>query len=263
MHVNGTQDDNVPFEQNYAPLWGQENIRLLNQSREVQLTLDQHSGCGFQSSQKYGSGWFNIRIKLPQKDSTTVITTFYFISDSGATRDEIDFEFLGSNKQRPYLLHTNIYTKGQGGREQRIILWFDPTADFHNYTLLWNQQQIVFFVDDTPIRVFKNTTSKGGSFPTQTLRIMATIWTSTWASGGLPVKWSDAPFEAHYKGFGINNACQTQNTYDQECYSSKYWWNADKYQKLNPLQQQAYNNVRKKYLNYDYCTKIQSPECQG
>jgi hypothetical protein len=28
---------------------------------------------------EYGSGWFSMRIKLPQKDSTEVITTFYVL----------------------------------------------------------------------------------------------------------------------------------------------------------------------------------------
>jgi len=44
LHIKGADWDNVPFEQNYAPLWGQENMQILNQSREVQLTLNQQSG---------------------------------------------------------------------------------------------------------------------------------------------------------------------------------------------------------------------------
>lgn len=42
LHIKGA--DWVPFMQNYAPLWGQENMQILNQSREVQLTLNQESG---------------------------------------------------------------------------------------------------------------------------------------------------------------------------------------------------------------------------
>ncbi|WJX85773.1 xyloglucan:xyloglucosyl transferase [Trifolium repens] len=132
LHLKGANRNNVPFKQNYVPLWGQENMQLLDQSREVQLVLDQHSGSGFRSMQSYGSGWFSMRIKLPQKDSTEVITTFYLISDVGPTRDEIDFEFLGGNLKHPHILHTNIYINGQGGREQQFHLWFDPTADFHD-----------------------------------------------------------------------------------------------------------------------------------
>jgi hypothetical protein len=66
------------------------------------------------------------------------------ISDSGPTRDEIDFEFLGGNLKEPPILHTNIYINGQGGREQQFHFWFDPTADFHDYTLLLNEKHIVY-----------------------------------------------------------------------------------------------------------------------
>ncbi|WJX29285.1 xyloglucan:xyloglucosyl transferase [Trifolium repens] len=79
LPVKGSDLENVPFNQNYGFLWGQENIRILNQSLEVQLTLDENSGSGFQSNNKYGSGCFRMRIKLPQKDSTAVITTFYVL----------------------------------------------------------------------------------------------------------------------------------------------------------------------------------------
>ncbi|CAJ2672311.1 unnamed protein product [Trifolium pratense] len=229
-----------PFEQNYISLWGQQNMRILDQRWEVQLTLDQNSGSGFQSVQSYGFGWFSMRIKLPKKDSTAVITTFYLISDTGTTRDEIDFEFLGGNLNQPPILHTNIYINGQ---------------DFHDYTLLLNEKHIVFFVDGTPIRVFKNSKDKGGSYRTQAMKVYATIWTNPWGSNGVPINWNDAPFEAHYRSFGIN-ACQAQSTNLQPCnYSSKYWWNAQKFLELNPLQKQAYNNVRNIYLFYNYCTK--------
>jgi xyloglucan:xyloglucosyl transferase len=120
-----------------------------------------------------------------------------------------------------------------------------------------------FFVDGTPVRVFKNTTDKGGSYPTKAMKIYATIWTSPWSSGGVPINWNDAPFKAHYRSFGIN-ACQAQSTNIQPCNSSKYWWNAKKFWKLNPLQKQAYNNFWNNYLVYDYCAKqSQNPECHG
>uniref|UniRef100_A0A453BDC7 GH16 domain-containing protein n=1 Tax=Aegilops tauschii subsp. strangulata TaxID=200361 RepID=A0A453BDC7_AEGTS len=32
---------------------------------------------------------------------------------------------------------------GVGGREMRHSLWFDPTAEFHSYSILWNPKQIV------------------------------------------------------------------------------------------------------------------------
>jgi beta-glucanase (GH16 family) len=55
----------------------------------------------------------------------------------------MDFEFLGNKAGEPYILQTNVFAKGKGSREQRINLWFDPTADFHTYSLLWNKNIIV------------------------------------------------------------------------------------------------------------------------
>jgi hypothetical protein len=53
LPVKGSDLENVPFNQNYGFLWGQENIRILNQSLEVQLTLDENSGSRFQVYTNY------------------------------------------------------------------------------------------------------------------------------------------------------------------------------------------------------------------
>ena len=115
---------------------------------------------------------------------------------------------------------------------------------------------------EIPIRVFKNTTNKGGRYVTKAMMIDATIWTNTWGSGGIPINWNDAPFQAHYKGFDING-CQAQSTNMTQCTSSTYWWNHENFWKLNDQQIKAYKNVRAKYLIYDYCSnQPQNPECQ-
>ncbi|XP_075648699.1 xyloglucan endotransglucosylase/hydrolase protein 2-like [Castanea sativa] len=260
--------DNISFYENYNVTWGFDHVFSLNQGRDIQLSLDISSGAGFTSKLGYASGFFHLRMKLPNKDSAGVVTTFY-LSSHGNNHDELDFEFLGNREGKPYTLQTNVFANGLGNREQRILLWFDPTADFHTYKILWNEHKIVFYVDNVPIRVFKNNKNIGVDYPSQLMHIEASLWDGdSWATDGgqTKINWTYAPFNAHFQGFGIGG-CPVQNSSDiQQCYSSKYWWNLEKYWKLDHRQQRDYENVRKKYMNYDYCSDrprypTPPPEC--
>ncbi|XP_020218426.1 xyloglucan endotransglucosylase/hydrolase protein 2 [Cajanus cajan] len=247
----------VNFHQNYKVVWGNHHVFFLQNGREVQLSIDKTSGAGFGSKLNYASGFFQMRIKIPNKDSRGVVTAFYLTSTAyehiGAKHDEIDFEFLGNNG-KPYTLQTNVFANDEGGREQRHSLWFDPSIDFHIYGVLWNQHQIVFYVDGIPIRVFKNNSKVGVSFPSQQMRVTASIWNGEpWASNGKRIDWKQAPFTAHFQGFNIHG-CQTLNRNKHVCYSPHLWWNDHKHWQLNPQQQKAYEDVRKKHLLYDYCS---------
>jgi len=66
------------------------------------------------------------------------------MSSEGPNHNEFDFEFLGNTTGEPYSVQTNVYVNGIGNREQRLNLWFDPTKDFHSYSIFWNQRQVVY-----------------------------------------------------------------------------------------------------------------------
>ncbi|KAI3408941.1 Xyloglucan endotransglucosylase/hydrolase [Psidium guajava] len=180
----------------------------------------------------------------------------------------MDFEFLGNREGKPITLQTNVYADGVGDREQRTLLWFDPTADFHSYKILWNNHQIVFYVDDVPIRVFKNNTRIGVPYPARPVQIEASLWNGDdWATDGgrTKIDWRYAPFRASYRGFDIAG-CESQGQDTRGCDSPAYWWNSPEHWALDAAQERKLEVVRRNFMNYDYCADrsrypVPPPEC--
>ncbi|KAJ9697404.1 hypothetical protein PVL29_009294 [Vitis rotundifolia] len=218
------------------------------------------------SKHTYGSGFFRLRIKIPNKDSLGIITTFSLTSHQNnqpaGSHDELNFEFLGG-PGKPYTLQTNVFSNDNGGREERVALWFDPTADFHTYKILWNQHQIVFYVDKIPIRVFENNTGIGVNYPSQAMSVVGSLWSdTTWAAHGQQINWTQAPFVAYFQEFNINGCLEDTDSTNQ-CNSTHYWWNGPRYLGLDQTEIVNYEKVRRKYVTYSYCYDRGSlhPEC--
>ncbi|CAL5197832.1 unnamed protein product [Lathyrus oleraceus] len=259
------------FEQDFHVTWSESHIKQIDQGRTIQLILDQGSGCGFASKVKYMFGRVSMKIKLVPGDSAGTVTAFYMNSDTDSVRDELDFEFLGNRTGQPYTVQTNIYAHGKGDREQRVNLWFDPAADFHTYSILWNHHHIVFYIDEVPIRVYKNNEAKGIPYPkTQAMGVFSTLWEAdNWATrGGLEkIDWSKAPFNAYYKDFDIEGCAIAIPGAGSSCASNpRNWWEGVEYAGLNAIEARRYRWVRMNHIIYDYCQDksrypITPPEC--
>ncbi|XP_018623250.1 probable xyloglucan endotransglucosylase/hydrolase protein 8 isoform X2 [Nicotiana tomentosiformis] len=203
------------------------------------LTLDQVSDCGFITKQSYRFGWFSTKLKLVGGDSAGVVTAFYMCSEveAGPLRDEIDFEFLGNRTGQPYLIQTNVYNNGSGGREMRHLLWF--------------------FVDKVPIRVYKNANHTNNFFPAERpMYVFSSIWNAdNWATrGGLDkINWTSAPFVASYKEFTLD-ACQWKDPFPA-CVSTttQHWWDQYNAWHLSSKQKIDYAWVQRNFVVYDYC----------
>ncbi|OAY31466.1 probable xyloglucan endotransglucosylase/hydrolase protein 23 [Manihot esculenta] len=260
------------FNQEFDITWGDGRAKILSNGELLTLNLDKASGSGFQSRNEYLFGKIDMQLKLVPGNSAGTVTAYY-LSSKGSTWDEIDFEFLGNLSNDPYILHTNVFSQGKGNREQQFYLWFDPTTDFHTYSILWNPQLIIFSVDGTPIREFKNLESIGVPFPkNQPMRIYSSLWNADdWATRGGLVKtnWTQAPFTASYRNFKANacvwssgaSSCGANSTTSAS--NSKPWLSDE----LDSTSQERLKWVQKNYMIYNYCTDSKRfpqglpPEC--
>jgi len=256
------------FIEDFRVTWSNSHIKQIQGGRAIQLILDQESGCGFASKRKYLFGRVSMNIKLVPGDSAGTVTAFYMNSDTDNVRDELDFEFLGNRTGQPYTVQTNVYVHGKGDREQRINLWFDPSAQFHTYSILWNHRHVVFYVDEIPIRVYKNNEAKGIPFPKlQPMGVYSTLWEADdWATrGGIEkIDWRKAPFYAYYSGFDIEG-CPFPGP--ANCLSNpNNFWEGEAYQQLSAYEARRYRWVRTNHMIYDYCVDksrypVTPPEC--
>ncbi|XP_074370870.1 xyloglucan endotransglucosylase/hydrolase protein 9-like [Apium graveolens] len=248
------------FTQLFKPNWAPDHI--VTQGENILLTLDNTTGCGFESRSKYLFGKASLQLKLIAGDSAGIVTAFY-MSSEGPNHDELDFEFLGNVSGEPYLVQTNVYVNGSGNREQRHTLWFDPTTDFHTYSFFWNHRSIMFLIDDIPIRIFANKEKKGVTYPkAQAMGIHGSLWNADdWATQGGRVKtnWTNAPFVTMFRSFDID-ACELLTESDGlagKCGKlGQFWWDKPAMNRLNKQKRKQLKWVLANHLVYDYCKDV-------
>ncbi|KAG4176011.1 hypothetical protein ERO13_A11G229300v2 [Gossypium hirsutum] len=214
------------FNKDVDITWGDSRGKILNNGQLLTLSLDKASGSGFQSRNEYLYGKFDMQLKLVPGNSAGTVTAYY-LKSQGSSWDEIDFEFLGN-------------LSGKGDREQQFYLWFDPTADFHTYSILWNPGHVIFYVDGRPIREFKNLESLGVPYPkNQPMRMYCSLWNADdWATrGGL---------ELHANACALSNGVSSCSTNSS---SNNAWFS----QELDSSSQKVLKWVQKNYMVYNYC----------
>ncbi|KAJ9153005.1 hypothetical protein P3X46_026497 [Hevea brasiliensis] len=262
----------ISFDEGYTQLFGDDNLVVHKDGKKVHLSLDERTGSGFVSQDLYFHGYFSASIKLPADYTAGVVVAFYMSNGDifQSNHDEIDFEFLGNIRGKDWRIQTNIYGNGSTsiGREERYSLWFDPSDDFHQYSILWTDSQITFYVDNVPIREVKRTVSMGGDFPSKPMSLYATIWDgSDWATNGgkYRVNYKYAPYVTKFSDFVLHGcAVDPIEQHISKCDI------AESSQAIptgvTPLQRIKMDSFRTKYMTYSYCYdqaryKVPPSEC--
>ncbi|CAH9127871.1 unnamed protein product [Cuscuta epithymum] len=258
----------MSFYDAYRTLWGANHQSVDNNG--LTIWLDQTSGSGFKSLKPFRSGYFGASIKL-QSGYTAGTNTAFYLSNAEVHpgfHDEVDMEFLGTTFGKPYTLQTNVYVRGSGdgnsivGREMKYHLWFDPTADYHHYAIFWSPREIIFLVDDVPIRRYRMKSI--ATFPRRPMWIYGSIWdASPWATedGKYKIDYRYQPFVGKFKNFKVRGCTAYAPRWCRPVSASPYPSGG-----LTRHQGRALKWVKSHYLVYDYCSDhkrdhSQTPEC--
>ncbi|ODV60721.1 glycoside hydrolase family 16 protein [Ascoidea rubescens DSM 1968] len=136
-----------------------------------------------------------------------IISTVYLQSDC---EDEIDIEWFGGNA---YEVCLNFFHQGNTTFWNRSTLYQmqDPREEFHNYTIDWDNERIIWYIDGIKAKVLYNNTSDG--FPQTPSRLFIGLWaggdsdnaegTILWA-GGL-TDYDELPFHFYIQRFVITD----------------------------------------------------------
>lgn len=263
----------VSITKGFSNAFGGSNIQVTGNGSTATLALDKSSGSGLASVNKYHYGFFSAAIKLPPGDSSGVVVAFY-LSNANVfphNHDEIDIELLGHDKRNDWIIQTNVYANGSvnTGREEKFYLWFDPTTQHHQYTIIWNNHHTVFLVDNIPVREFEHSST---FFPSKPMSVYATIWDgSEWATHGgkYPVNYKNAPFTVSFAEMEMSGCISNPNAASScsKTPSSLDPVEGPEFVKLSSQQVTAMGWARRKLMFYSYCKdtsrfKVMPPECK-
>ncbi|RZS28759.1 hypothetical protein BHM03_00062400 [Ensete ventricosum] len=231
----------LAFDDGYAPLFGKGNLVRSADGRSVSLLLDRYSG------------------ELPPPPTRQATSNGDVFEKS---HDELDFEFLGNIRGKEWRVQTNVYGNGSTsrGREERYYLPFDPTADFHRYSILWTADNIIFYVDDTPIREVRRSEAMGGDYPSKPMSLYATIWdASNWATSGgrYKVNYKYAPFVSSFADLTLLGCrldpIQQVPTTRSGCAAAAAEIAATGLAVMTPEKRRAMRAFRRQYMSYSVC----------
>ncbi|CAA0809705.1 Probable xyloglucan endotransglucosylase/hydrolase protein 25 [Striga hermonthica] len=264
---------NGTFNRHFVTAWGADRAQIHEDEELLILSMDRLSGSGIESKKEFMFGKIDMQIKLIPGNSAGTVTTFFLSSESeGDKHDKIVFQFLGNSSGNPYTLHTNVYVHGKGDREQQFSLWFDPTEDFHTYSILWNPKCIIFYVDDIPIRQYKNDEKSGVSYPkNQAMRVYANIFNADdWATQGgrVTTDWSLAPFKVLFRDFVADGCIWFFRRKSSSCTPADFRTKPVLTIELDRVSREKMKMLHEERMTYDYCKDTwrfpegPSPECE-
>lgn len=154
----------------------------------------------------------SVSVIMRSAPGTGIVSSAILESDD---LDEIDWEWLGGAAGE---VQTNYFGKGNTTTYDRGTTVGVPGGNAeltsHNYTIVWNKEQTIWYIDGSPVRTLAYADAVGGkNYPQTPMRIRLGIWaggdsnnppgTIEWAGG--VTDYSQGPFTMFVERVDITN----------------------------------------------------------
>ncbi|CAI7886414.1 unnamed protein product [Closterium sp. NIES-54] len=115
------------------------------------LTFNGTLGARIHSALAFPSGVFSARLQCPQGQASGLDTTFYLSTvEGGPATDAIVMSVFGNARTR---VRCMVIVDGVPGSTQEVEVGDDCAVGFHNITIMWSKQLIIWMYDNQVLRV--------------------------------------------------------------------------------------------------------------
>ena len=150
------------------------NVTAAGGQLRIELPANTLDGGEMRTKTLYRFGTYRARMKLANAPSSL---TAFFLYKAPDYEQELDIELYNDSSRRVMF---STYSGGRQTHTQTLLLPFDATADYHDYTIQYGGRTVQFLVDGVPMQSWSNGVTNSAMY------VFLNAWFPSWLAGQAP-----------------------------------------------------------------------------
>jgi len=150
------------------------NVGVANGELGIRLPGGKLDGGEARTRSLYRFGTYRARIRVANAPSSL---TAFFLYRAPDYQQELDIELYNDSTGRVMF---STYSSGAQTNTRTVLLGFDPTADFHEYTIEYQPGSVRFLVDGQQLQAWTS------GVPRSAMNLFVNAWFPSWLAGQAP-----------------------------------------------------------------------------
>ncbi len=146
-----------------------ERVLVSGAGYKLRLSEGSCDGAELRTVDRYSYGEYSARIRAPAAPGS--LSAFFLYSGVRGENDEIDIEIYNDGSR---LATITSWVAGEKKRKRDVRLSFDPSAGFHDYSILWWEKELVVSADGVQLARWT------GGYARAPMHVLASAWYPSW-----------------------------------------------------------------------------------